>query len=84
MYRVVIDKRAKKEIDKIPLVYAQKIAFAIYDLEDNPRPVGCKKLVGYDNTYRIRVGMYRIIYRIEDDILYVEVLKVGHREAVYQ
>jgi mRNA interferase RelE/StbE len=84
MYRVVIDKRAKKEIDKIPLVYAKKIAFAIYDLEDNPRPVGCKKLVGYDNTYRIRVGLYRIIYRIEDDILYVEVLKVGHRKAVYQ
>ena len=84
MYRVVIDKRAKKEIDKIPLVYAKKIAFAIYDLEDNPRPVGSKKLVGYDNTYRIRVGMYRIIYRIEDDILYVEVLKVGHRKAVYQ
>lgn len=83
MYRVVIDKRAKKEIDKTPLVYAKKIAFAIYGLEDNPRPVGCKKLVGYDNTYRIRVGVYRIIYRIEDDILYVEVLKVGHRKAVY-
>ena len=51
MYRVIIDKRAKKEIDKIPLVYAKKIAFAIYDLEENPRPVGCKKLIGYDNTY---------------------------------
>ena len=84
MYRVIIDKRAKKEIDKIPFVYAKKIALAIYDLEENPRPVGCKKLIGYDNTYRIRVGMYRIIYRIEDDILYVEVLKVGHRKAVYQ
>ena len=84
MYRVIIDKRAKKEIDKIPILYAKKIALAIYDLEENPRPNGSKKLVGYDNTYRIRIGKYRVIYRIEDDILYVEVLKVGHRKAVYQ
>jgi mRNA interferase RelE/StbE len=84
MYKVIIDKRAKKEIDKIPIQYAKKIALAIYDLEDNPRPIGSKKLVGFDNLYRIRIGMYRIIYRIIDDILYVEVLKVGHRSAVYQ
>jgi len=84
MYWVLIDKRAKKKIDKIPFAYAKKIAFAIDNLEEDPRPVGCEKLVGYDNTYRIRIGIYRIIYRIEDDILYVEILKVGHWKMVYR
>ena len=57
MYKVIIDKRAKKEIDKIPIQYAKKIALAIYDLEDNPRPISSKKLVGFDNLYRIRIYM---------------------------
>jgi mRNA interferase RelE/StbE len=54
------------------------------DLVNNPRPDGCKKLVGLDNIYRIRVGLYRIVYRIEDEILYIEVIKIGHRKDVYR
>jgi len=83
MYNVIINKIVKKQLDKIPLVYAKKIAFAIYDLENNPRPSGCKKLVGYDDIYRIRVGSYRVIYTINDNILIVEVIKVGTRQSVY-
>ncbi|KAA6304604.1 Toxin RelG, partial [termite gut metagenome] len=39
---------------------------------------------GFENSYRIRVGMYRIIYTIEDEILTVEVVKVDHRNSVYK
>jgi mRNA interferase RelE/StbE len=52
-------------------------------LEDNPRPINCKKL-RVINAYRIRIGDYRIIYEIKDDILIVVVLKIGHRKDIYR
>ncbi|WP_298652300.1 type II toxin-antitoxin system RelE/ParE family toxin [uncultured Proteiniphilum sp.] len=84
MYTVVIHKKAKKEIDKIPDVYAIKIAEAIYDLAENPRPDRCVKLTGSNNYYRIRVADYRIIYSIKDNILYIEIIKVAHRKESYK
>ncbi len=83
MYNVIVNKTVKKQLDKIPIVYAKKIAFAIYSLEIEPRPSGCKKLVDFNNSYRIRVGNYRIIYTIEDEQLIVQVIKVGHRQSIY-
>ena len=83
MYNVLISKNVKKQLDKIPLVYAKKIATAIYHLENNPRPSGCKKLVSFDDIYRIRIGTYRVIYTIEDKILVVEIIKVGPRKSIY-
>ena len=83
MYNVLISKNVKKQLDKIPIAYAKKIALAIYDLENEPRPSGCKKLVGYDDIYRIRIGTYRVIYTIEDEILVVEIIKVGTRQSIY-
>lgn len=55
---------------------------AIYNLANNPRPAGCKKLKGRD-SYRIRVADYRIIYEIFDDILLVDVIDLGHRKDIY-
>ena len=84
MYTIVIHKKAKKEIDKIPDIYARKIAETIYQLAENPRPSGCKKLSASDEYYRVRVADYRIIYSIEDEILYIEVVKIGHRKEIYK
>jgi mRNA interferase RelE/StbE len=53
-------------------------------LAENPRPFGCVKLVNSENTYRIRVGVYRVIYTIEDAVLTVEVVKVDHRSSAYR
>jgi len=77
MYDIIINKKVKKEIDIIPYVYAKKIAHAIYNLANDPRPSRCKKLTGYEGIYRIRIGIYRVIYSIEDDILIIEVIKAG-------
>jgi mRNA interferase RelE/StbE len=49
-----------------------------------PRPNGVKKLQGEENSYRIRVGDYRVIYDIFDDILLVKIVDVGHRSKVYK
>lgn len=84
MYKVVLTKSAEKELIKIPKVYSKNIVKHLVELIETPRPDGCKKLAGYNDIYRIRVGIYRIIYRIEDDILYIEVIKIGHRKDVYQ
>ena len=56
---------------------------AIESLADEPRPQGCRKLAGTSDRYRIRVGDYRIIYRVDDGKVTVLVLVVGHRREVY-
>lgn len=62
-YNVTLKKRAIKALEKISEPYYTNIKEAIYNLADNPRPAGCKKLKGRDG-YRIRVTDYRIIYDI--------------------
>ena len=53
-------------------------------LADNPRPRGVEKLEGRENRYRIRVGDYRVIYEIHDEVLLVLVVRIGHRREVYR
>ncbi|MDP2059030.1 MAG: type II toxin-antitoxin system RelE/ParE family toxin, partial [Flavobacteriaceae bacterium] len=67
-YTAVLSKKAQKQLDKLSDKVAQPIFHAIADLEENPRPVGHKKLKGRDG-FRIRVGNYRIIYDIYDNEL---------------
>jgi mRNA interferase RelE/StbE len=52
-------------------------------LATNPRPANCKKLKGFKGLYRIRAGDYRIIYRIEDNALIIEVIRIGDRKDIY-
>jgi len=61
-----------------------RIQTKIDDLAIEPRPNGVKKLKGEENSYRIRVGDYRVIYDIFDDVLLVSVVEVGHRSEVYK
>jgi mRNA interferase RelE/StbE len=84
MYKVIIDRQVLKSLNKMPNVYLSGIREAINNLASNPRPFGCVKLVGSENAYRLRVGIYRIIYTIEDNILTVEVIKIDHRSRVYR
>lgn len=81
-YEVTIKKRAIKALTKINEPYYSNIKEAIYGLQDNPRPKGCKKLKGR-NAYRLRVASYRIIYQIYDRQLIVDVIDLGHRKDIY-
>ena len=82
VYKIDISRPAQKQLDKLPDDIAERLIEAIYDLADNPRPTGCKKLKGR-NGYRIREGNYRIIYDIVDDILLINIIAVGHRRDIY-
>ncbi len=83
MYNLVIDKYAQKQLGKIPPPHFNRIIKAIHQLSDNPRPAGYLKLTGRPG-YRIRIGNYRVIYHMEDKILTVFVIDIGHRKDVYK
>ena len=83
-YTVVIDTKAAREIHALPQREQERIIARAEALADNPRPPGCVKLAGESNLWRIRSGVYRIIYQIKDNRLLITVVKVGHRRDVYR
>jgi len=84
MYRLIISRVAEKQIETLPKQAANAIINKIDLLKNEPRPEGCKKLQGYESAYRVRSGDYRIIYRVEDKKLIIEVVRIGNRKDVYK
>ncbi len=82
-YRITFKKSVAKDFQSIPKQDVQRILKRIDSLAENPRAEVCTKLSGQEN-YRVRQGLYRIVYEIRDDVLVVNVVKVGHRSAVYK
>ena len=83
-YSIEIKQSAQKELAKLPASIADKVIKQIRALADDPRPNGCKKLVGTDYTYRIRINDYRVVYSIFNQQLIIQVIKIGHRKAIYK
>jgi len=82
-YNILIKPSAVKEIENIPRKNRLRIIQKIQELTNNPRPQRCEKLTG-ENKYRIRHGVYRIVYSVFDRELHIIVVKVGHRREVYK
>lgn len=82
-WRVEISRRAEKSLDSLPEKLSKRILAKAHALGDDPRPPGCVKLTGMA-LWRIRVGDYRVIYEIRDDVLLVLVIEIGHRREVYR
>lgn len=82
-YQVQIERKAEKSLASLPTQVQQRIRVKIDALESEPRPRGCKQLSGED-AYRIRVGDYRIVYEIHDQVLVVMVIRIDHRREVYR
>lgn len=74
-YKIIIEKKACKEAEKIPAKYRIGIDKAILSMTDNPRPYGSKKLTEKEG-YRIRVGDYRILYTIDDEAKVIVVYRI--------
>ena len=83
-YAVEIEATAWKSIMRLSESLQERVWSAIESLEMAPRASGVEKLQGFQNLYRVRVGNYRIVYEIQDDVLIVIVVKVGHRRDVYR
>ncbi|MBN8835567.1 MAG: hypothetical protein ABS68_00575 [Niastella sp. SCN 39-18] len=83
-FTVIIKQSAQKQISKLPVAYQNKVKQVILALEKQPRPHGYIKLTGTDNIYRIRVGVYRIVYEIADKHLLIYIFDVEHRKDAYR
>lgn len=81
-FKVFIENHALKQLKQINIEMIPKIKEAISVLAHNPKPFGYIKLKGFD-AYRIRVGDYRIIYEIEENLLIIKVVAIAHRKDVY-
>jgi mRNA interferase RelE/StbE len=84
LYTVKVAKAADRQIDALDGSVRPRVIRAIQALKEEPRPAGCKKLVGADDQWRIRVGAYRVVYTIDDGKLLVLVVRVRHRREVYR
>jgi mRNA interferase RelE/StbE len=83
-YSIEIKHSATHEIEELPTKKDRRLIIArISKLADDPRPVGSEKLAG-DDRYRVRQGLYRIVYEIDDSSRVVRIVKVGHRREVYR
>ncbi len=81
-YKITFKKSVAKDLRKIPKIEVKRILIRIDELSNEPRGDGCTKLSAQER-YRVRVGLYRIIYEIQDSKLIVQVVKIGHRSNVY-
>jgi mRNA interferase RelE/StbE len=79
-----IKQSAQKELDALDDTVFKRIDRKILALADNPRPAGCKKLKGFKDQWRIRVGDWRVLYIIDAETKTVTVMHVAHRREVYQ
>ena len=83
-YQIEWKPSALKELKRLPRDVIPRIVAAVDALASNAFPQGVVRLKGYHNLHRIRVGDYRIVYTVEDDVLRIEIVRVGHRRNVYR
>ncbi|ACB00617.1 MULTISPECIES: type II toxin-antitoxin system RelE/ParE family toxin [Cyanophyceae] len=83
-YQISWKASAKKELRKIQPQIIPKIIEVVESLAADPYPNGCKKMAGMSSTYRIRKGKYRIIYSVLKNALIIEIIRVGHRQNIYE
>ena len=84
LYEIVFARSARKELERIDNSIALRILNKIEALAINPRPVGCKKLVGQNTLWRIRIGDFRVVYSINDENRLIDIGVVRHRSKVYK
>jgi mRNA interferase RelE/StbE len=83
-WQVIIHRRAEKVLKRLDGHLLERIRQVIGSLSTEPFPEGVRKLTGYENLYRVRVGDWRIIYAIEKSRLIVLVLEISPRSEAYK
>ena len=84
IYRVLLERAAEKDLNRLSTEVHDRVVVSIQALASNPRPHGCRKLTGSKSDWRIRVGDYRVVYEIADEIRIVRINRVRHRREVYR
>lgn len=84
VYEVYLERYAERDLKRLMAKDFHRIISHIKSLAQNPRPSGCRKIVGSKSDWRIRVGEYRVIYEINEEEKTVRVMRVRHRREVYR
>lgn len=82
-YSVEVKPSARKELEALPDELLVRVIRKLDALAHSPRPGGCRKLKGYKDQWRIRVGDWRVVYIIDDAAKLVSVTHIAHRREVY-
>jgi mRNA interferase RelE/StbE len=82
-YEIEISRTAERQLKKLSEEDQLRVLRAVLALKEVPRPRGSRKLSGYDDVFRIRVGRFRVLYSAAESRLVILVLKIGHRKDVY-
>ncbi len=83
-YSVAVKPAARKELEALPDPVLARVVWKLESLADAPRPAGCKKLKGYKDQWRIRIGDWRVVYIIDETVKLVSVVRIAHRRKVYE
>ena len=83
-YAVEFKPSARRELEKLSDRLIARLLPKIESLAANPRPSGCRKLQGYTDLWRIRVGNYRVVYIINDTCKNLSITRIAHRRDVYE
>jgi mRNA interferase RelE/StbE len=83
-YEIFIEKKAEKDLRRLPKNYQNKIIQKILNLKDNPKSIAIRKITSSENYYRIKVGDYRIIYEINYKEKRINIFRVRHRKEAYR
>ncbi|MCY4014977.1 MAG: type II toxin-antitoxin system RelE/ParE family toxin [Gammaproteobacteria bacterium] len=83
-YDLEISRTAERQLRRLPRADQARVVQAMLQLATDPYPRGTRKLLGYDDVFRIRVGQYRVLYSVSEATVIVVVLKIGHRRDVYR
>jgi len=83
-YSITFAASAKKELKDLEPNATGRVLPKIRELSGNPRPTGCRKLHGYKDRWRIRVGNYRVVYSIDDEQRIVDITRIAHRKDAYE
>ena len=83
-YTVAIKPSARKELEALSDALIARLMSKMEALADDPRPPGCKKLQGFKDLWRVRVGEYRVVYVLDDKRATATVTRIAHRREVYE
>lgn len=83
-FEILLERNAEKDLRRLTLENHDRVIVGIAALAGNPRPPGAKKLAGSKSDWRIRIGDYRVLYEVRDEIYIVRIYRVRHRKEVYR
>jgi mRNA interferase RelE/StbE len=83
-YEIEISRTAEKQLKNLSERDQLRVVRAMLALTEEPYPRGTRKLSGYDDVFRIRVGHFRVLYSVAENRLVILILKIGHRKDVYR